>query len=111
MNIKKVKIVTMIPRDCVDKVRNSICSIGAGIIGNYSYCTTSTKCTGTFKPNSKANPYIGEKEKIEFVEEEKLEIICDKNKVKEVILKIKETHPYEEPEIDIIPLLEESDFI
>ena len=111
MNIKKVKIVTMIPRDCVDKVRNSICSIGAGIIGNYSYCTTSTKCTGTFKPNSKANPYIGEKDKIEFVEEEKLEIICDKSKVKEVILKIKETHPYEEPEIDIIPLLEESDFI
>lgn len=111
MNIKKVKIVTMIPRDCVDKVRDSICSIGAGIIGNYSYCTTSTKCTGTFKPNSKANPYIGEKDKIEFVEEEKLEIICDKSKVKEVILKIKETHPYEEPEIDIIPLLEESDFI
>lgn len=111
MNIKKVKIVTMIPRDCVDKVRNSICSIGAGIIGNYSYCTTSTKCIGTFKPNSKANPYIGEKDKIEFVEEEKLEIICDKSKVKEVILKIKETHPYEEPEIDIIPLLEESDFI
>lgn len=111
MNIKKVKIVTMIPRDCVDKVRNSICSIGAGLIGNYSYCTTSTKCIGTFKPNSKANPYIGEKAKIEFVEEEKLEIICDKSKVKEVILKIKETHPYEEPEIDIIPLLEESDFI
>lgn len=111
MNIKKIKIVTMIPRDCVDKVRDSICSIGAGIIGNYSYCTTSTKCTGTFKPNSKANPYIGEKDKIEFVEEEKLEIICDKSKVKEVILKIKETHPYEEPEIDIIPLLEESDFI
>ena len=111
MNIKKVKIVTMIPRDCVDKVRNSSCSIGAGIIGNYSYCTTSTKCIGTFKPNSKANPYIGEKDKIEFVEEEKLEIICDKSKVKEVILKIKETHPYEEPEIDIIPLLEESDFI
>ena len=68
-----------------------------------------TKCTGTFKPSDKANPYIGEKNKIEFVEEDKLEVICDINIVKRVIKTIREVHPYEEPAIDIIPLIDEED--
>ena len=47
---------------------------------------------------------------MEFVEEDKLEVICDVNKVKQVISKLREVHPYEEPAIDIIPLLDENDF-
>ena len=47
---------------------------------------------------------------MEFVEEEKLEVVCDVNNVKNVILKLREIHPYEEPAIDIIPLLDEENF-
>ncbi len=61
-------------------------------------------------PVEGANPYIGEKNKLEFVQEEKLEIRCNINKVKDVISKLREVHPYEEPAIDIIPLIEESSF-
>ena len=32
------------------------------------------------------------------------------DKVKEVISKLREVHPYEEPAIDIIPLIDEKDF-
>ncbi len=109
-DIKRVKIVVTIPVDNVDEVRNAICNEGAGVIGNYTHCSMSTKCVGTFKPNDSANPYIGEKNKLEFVEEEKLEVVCDIDKVKNVISKLREVHPYEEPAIDIIPLLNESDF-
>lgn len=70
----------------------------------------STKCIGTFKPNDKANPYIGDNNKLEFVEEEKLEVVCDVNNVKNVVTKLREVHPYEEPAIDIIPLLDEESF-
>lgn len=42
--------------------------------------------------------------------EEKLEVICDVNNVKNVIKKLREVHPYEEPAIDIIPLIDESNF-
>ena len=90
-----------------DEVRKTICDAGAGIIGNYTHCSTSTRCIGTFKPSDEANPYIGEKNKLEFVEEEKLEVICD---VKKVIQELRKTHPYEEPAIDIIPLLDEESF-
>ena len=54
MVFNKVKIVTMVPVGNVDSVRNAICDSGAGIIGNYTYCTTSTKCIGTFIPNKKS---------------------------------------------------------
>ena len=107
IDIKKVKVIVTIPAENTEEVRNAICNEGAGIIGNYTYCTMTTKCTGTFKPSDKANPYIGEKNKIEFVEEDKLEVICDINIVKRVIKTIREVHPYEEPAIDIIPLIDE----
>lgn len=110
INVNKVKIIVTIPIENVDKVRNAICEAGAGIIGNYTHCSMSTKCIGTFKPNDEANPYIGENNKMEFVEEEKLEVVCGVDNVKNVISKLREVHPYEEPAIDIIPLLDEESF-
>jgi len=106
-DVKKVKIFVMVPVENVQQVRDAICDEGAGIIGNYSYCTICTKCIGTFKPSDKANPYIGEKNKIEYVNEEKIEVICDIDLVKKVLSRIREVHPYEEPGIEIIPLIDE----
>lgn len=111
IDIKKVKIIVTVPIENTENVRNAICNAGAGVIGNYTYCTMTTKCIGTFKPSNNANPYIGEKNKLEFVEEEKLEAICDIDIVKKVLKKIREVHPYEEPGIDIIPLINEEDLI
>ncbi len=110
IDIKRVKIFVTIPLENVEEVRNAICNEGAGIIGDYTYCTLSTRSVGTFKPNDNANPYIGEKNNLEFVEEEKLEIVCDVDKVKKIITKLREIHPYEEPAIDIIPLIDEDFF-
>lgn len=110
IEINKVKIIVTIPIENVDEVRNAICEAGAGVIGNYTHCSMSTKCVGTFKPTDEANPYIGERNNLEFVEEEKLEVVCDVNIVKNVISKLREVHPYEEPAIDIVPLINESFF-
>ena len=110
ININRVKIIVTMPLENVEEVRNAICEAGAGVIGNYTHCSMSTKCVGTFKPTDEANPYIGEKNNLEFVDEEKLEVVCDVQKVKEVVSILRKTHPYEEPEIDIIPLIDESYF-
>lgn len=110
VDIKRVKIFVTIPLEKVEEVRNAVCEAGAGIIGNYTYCTSSTKSVGTFKPNDNANPYIGEKNNLEFVEEEKLEVVCDVDNVKKVIIKLRKVHPYEEPAIDIVPLIDEEFF-
>lgn len=110
IDITRVKIIVTIPVENVNEVRNAIFDAGAGIIGNYTDCSMSTKCIGTFKPNDDANPYIGKNNNLEFVEEEKLEVVCDVNLVKKVITRLREVHPYEEPAIDIIPLLDENLF-
>lgn len=111
INIQKVKIAVTIPRNSTQKLRDAICNAGAGIIGNYTYCSSSTKCLGTFIPNNNANPHIGKCNHLEFVEEDRLEVVCDIKNVKTVLKDLRDTHPYEEPVIDIIPLLDESLFI
>ncbi|MBQ7140860.1 MAG: hypothetical protein IJO32_05095 [Bacilli bacterium] len=107
--MNRVKIIVTVPIDNVDEVRIALCEAGAGIIGNYTHCSMSSKCIGTFKPNEDANPYIGENNRLEYVEEEKLEVVCNFEKVKTVIKELRKVHPYEEPAIDIIPLIDEDD--
>lgn len=109
-NVNRVKIFVTVPVENVNQVREEVCSAGAGIIGEYTFCTSSTKSIGTFIPSENANPHIGKRNKLEFVEEEKLEFVCDVEKVKNVIEELRKAHPYEEPAIDIIPLIDESEF-
>ena len=110
IDVKRVKIHVFVPEEKVSELRDAVCNAGAGIIGNYNYCTTSSKVSGTFKPNDNANPYIGTKNTLEFVEEIDLGFVCDVKNVKNVLKVIRDIHPYEEPAIDIIPLLEENCF-
>ena len=107
--MKNVKIIVFVPLTHTDKVRKAIWDAEGGIIGNYTHCTFSSLGTGTFKPNEKAKPHIGQANKIEAVEEERIEFICPKNKAKSIIQSIKSAHPYEEVALDIYPLLDEKD--
>ena len=110
IDVNQVKIFVTIPVEYVSKVRDAVCKLGAGVIGNYSYCTYSVSGFGTFIPGENANPFIGNENKLEFVKEEKLEFVCKVNNVKNVVKAIREVHPYEEPEIDIFPLIDENFF-
>lgn len=104
-----VKIVVYVPVTHADIVRKAIGEAGAGVIGNYSHCSFSSKGIGRFKPLEGANPNIGEVGKFEEVEEERIETVCLREKVKEVIKAMKKVHPYEEMAFDIYPLLEVKD--
>ena len=105
MKYNKVLIRFVIPKNYLDKIINKVCPLGAGNTHNYTYCTKYTKCYGTFKPGIKAKPFIGKKNVINHVKGICLEITCDTKLLTKVIKKIKEIHPYEEPDIEIIPLL------
>ena len=111
IDVKKVKIVVTIPTEYTIRVRDAVCKAGAGTLesSNYTYCSTCVKSVGTFIPGDSANPFIGEKDKLEVVDEDRLEVICEIDKVKNVLLELRRVHPYEEPAIDIIPLIDEND--
>lgn len=100
-----VKIVVGVPESHAEAVREALGKAGAGKIGNYDYCSFSCKGTGRFHPLSGANPAIGEIGKIEEVPEEQIQTVCYTSDLHKIISAIKEAHPYEEPAIDIIPLL------
>ncbi len=101
-----VKIVVFVPESHADIVREAMGKAGAGKIGNYTYCSFSSKGTGRFKPEEGAHPNIGEVGKLELVAEERIEVVCERNKVVDVIKAIKNVHPYEEVALDIYPLEE-----
>lgn len=101
---KNVKIIVFVPETHTDLVRKAMGDAGAGMIGNYSYCTFSSKGVGRFRPDSGANPHIGEVGKFEEVAEERIETICPREKLEEVIKAIKEVHPYDEVALDVYPL-------
>ena len=101
-----VKIIIAVPVKDASKVRQAMGDAGAGMQGNYSHCSGSYLSVGRFTPLSGAQPTIGEINKPEEVEEEIMKMLCHINKVKTVIIVLKEIHPYEEPAIDIFPRLE-----
>lgn len=103
---QNVKIVVFVPLTHADVVRKAMGDAGAGNIGNYSYCSFSSKGVGRFTPEKGAHPTIGEVETPEEVEEERIEMICPRELLNRVIEAIKKVHPYEEVAIDVYSLLD-----
>lgn len=104
METRNVKFVVFVPLSHADIVRQTLSEAGAGKIGNYDFCSFSSRGTGRFHGNEKANPSVGEAGKYEAVEEERIEVIVPRKILKEVIEKVKSVHPYEEVAFDIYPL-------
>ncbi|KAF9494158.1 hypothetical protein BDN71DRAFT_1005744 [Pleurotus eryngii] len=79
-----------------------------GKIGNYEQCAFVSRGTGQFKPVSSANPTIGSLECVEYVEEDRVEILVQDQgrgeEMKETIKALKEIHPYEEVAYDVYRL-------
>jgi hypothetical protein len=107
MEFKKVKIATFVPLQNAEQVREALGKAGAGRIGGYSFCSYSVTGKGQFIPGDNTNPHIGEKNRMEVVEEERIEVVCDRDNVKEVIAALKQAHPYEEVAFDIVPVFTE----
>ena len=99
-----VKIVVFVPESHADAVRQAMGEAGAGKIGNYTDCSFSSKGVGRFLPQEGANPTIGKVGELTKVDEERIEIVCPREILTNVISAIKKVHPYEEVTFDIYPL-------
>lgn len=108
--MKTFEIVTYVSIKDAQKVRQAMGDAGAGVLGNYSHASFSSRGIGRFVPGTGAKPAIGKIGKLEEVEEEKIEVICQRGKVKNVVAAIKKTHPYEEIPLEIYQLVDEREF-
>jgi hypothetical protein len=102
--MKTCKIVVFVPEADGEAVRMAMGEAGAGRIGNYDYCSFTSRGMGRFRPLDGARPAIGEVGQLEEVVEERIETVCSGERLKAVLVAIRRVHPYEEPAIDVYPL-------
>jgi hypothetical protein len=104
------KLVTTIPIDHYDEVKNGLYDIGCGHIGHYDSCGFAVAGKGNFRALPGANPVIGSKAQgqepgpQEAVEEIRFETLIPAGLEDIVIRTLKHLHPYEEVAYDIYPV-------
>ncbi len=98
------KLVTFVPVDHADSVREAVFSAGAGNIGNYDSCSFNMHGQGTFRGNDSTKPFVGEKGKHHYEDEIRFETIFPSYLQETIINTLLQIHPYEEVAYDIYPL-------
>ncbi len=86
-----------VPKEHVEKVKYAMFEAGAGRIGNYDCCSFECEGRGQFRPLEGSQPFIGQANKLEYVVELKVEMVCEDLVIKDVVNALKESHPYETP--------------
>lgn len=98
-------VIYYVPGTHLNKVKTAMFKAGAGRIGKYDSCSWETKGHGQFRPLEGSTPFLGSKNRIERVEEYKVEMVCRNDKVKSVLRALIDAHPYEEPAYHAIEVM------
>lgn len=99
-----MKLAVFVPITHSEVLRKQLAFVGAGQIGNYDSCSFSSIGTGRFQPLDGSKPVIGQLNKVEQVEEEKVEVVFASSKKSKILKAMYEHHPYEEVAFDLWPL-------
>lgn len=99
-----LKLVTFVPEDHLEKVREAVFNAGAGVIGNYDRCGFIVQGTGSYRGGEGTNPFAGETGRMHFEKEVRFETILFSHLKDKVLEALLETHPYEEVAYDIYSL-------
>ncbi|MDR2712371.1 MAG: cytochrome C biogenesis protein [Clostridiales bacterium] len=100
-----VKLEIFIPISHLEPLREALRSVGAGALGNYDSALSYSLVKGCWKPLPGADPYDGEIGALSEADEYKVEVCCSREKLELTINAVKTVHPYEEPAINVIPLI------
>ena len=100
------KLTVFIPNDALDTVKSALFAAGAGKIGNYEQCCWQVRGMGQFRPLVGSKPHIGAQDRLEEVNEWRVEMVVDEPVIRDVIAALKRAHPYEIPAYDVIKVLD-----
>ena len=103
---KLVRIVTYVPTENLDAVRDAMWNAGAGKIGAfYEEASFVSAGHGTFRPLEGANPTIGKVGNREQVNELQIEVIAPEEKWPAIVAALRAAHPYEEVAYNVTALI------
>lgn len=86
-----------VPVTHLESVKKALFAQGAGRIGHYEHCAWQTLGQGQFRPLTGSQPFYGQHETLETVEEYKVEMVCEDVCVPQIIEALHQAHPYETP--------------
>ncbi|MFA8433670.1 MAG: Nif3-like dinuclear metal center hexameric protein [Marinifilaceae bacterium] len=98
------KLVTFIPTDHAEMVRNALFDAGAGCIGNYDSCSYNLEGTGSFRGGENTQPFVGKQGVVHLEPEVRVETIFPRHLQGKVLSALQDAHPYEEVAYDIYSL-------
>lgn len=104
MNGTHQKLITFVPLENLEAVREALFSIGAGAIGNYHESSFISSGEGTFLPIKGANPWIGNIGQRHTEKESRLEILFPVHLKQQILDTLHKAHPYETVPYDLISL-------
>ena len=100
------KLTVFIPDNALEQVKSALFAAGAGTIGNYEHCCWQVQGTGQFRPLVGSNPHIGAQDRLEEVDEWRIEMVVATANIAKVIEALKQAHPYETPAYDVVEVLD-----
>ena len=100
-----VNIELYIPDQFFELLREELNKVHVGHIGNYDNWISIITIRAYWRPLVGANPYNGEIGKVSEGTESKVEVNCNWEDVENALRVIRRIHPYDEPLINIVPLL------
>lgn len=100
-----VHLAFYVPVSHAEAVKTAIFAAGAGKVGNYDCCSWQTLGLGQFRPLTGANPFLGEVDCIERVDEVKVETVCRADLLPAVVEALLVAHPYEEVAYMALPMM------
>jgi hypothetical protein len=104
--LSNVKLVWFVPAEALDTTRAAVFEAGGGRIGDYERCSWYTAGTGTFLGGDETDPAIGERGIEQHVPELRVEALVPDELVEDAVEALRTAHPYEEPAVDVYPLLD-----
>jgi dinuclear metal center YbgI/SA1388 family protein len=98
------KLITFVPENEAETLRNALFEAGAGSIGNYDNCSFNTEGIGTYKGNEDSNPTKGTKGETHHEAETQVSITYPKHLESKILQTLFKTHSYEEVAYEITTL-------
>jgi dinuclear metal center YbgI/SA1388 family protein len=98
------KLVTFVPTDHLESVKNALFQAGAGKLGHYDECSFSTQGEGSFRALVGSQPFVGAHNVQHKESEVRLEVIYPNYTEAAVVKALRKNHPYEEVAFDCIEL-------
>ena len=100
-------LISYVPEDSLEQVKQAVCQAGAGRIGNYQNCCWQVLGQGQFMPLEGSQPAIGQQDQLETVKEYRVEWVCETAHLPSILRALKQAHPYETPAYSVLACVDQ----